>query len=290
MDVCFFHLLLLVIIVFLQARTGAFHPSASYCTPATQPKEKWRSAKNTQILLWSNPQPPLSNPRQNPSFTTIITPRHGPSFHNAPATTNREEPNTSKSTPSSYNHKLHFLDTQIISKLLTIDDDEVVDEKDSSRNDNILVDHEQMDDDDNDLALGYQRMSHLDHLYVSQAVQSQTLSSPKSKHKTDRIKSNGNENNYDDEEEYNDNHKALPTSTTTAITTTTTTTNTPRRVSANVKETGYDALSIYLKNIANHDLLRHEEEIVLGKQIQILVHYEHQRLLLETSLLRYVNL
>jgi hypothetical protein len=299
MPLCFVIQLFVIIVFAQQARTGAFHPSASYCTssstPASQqqPKEKWQSTRDTHILLMSNPQLPLSKRRQNPSFATINKPYHGPSFQNTPTATNKEESYSSKS----YNHKLNFLDTQIISNLLTIDDDEVADDKYSSRNENKLVNHEEDDGDDHDLALGYQRMSHLDHLYVSQAVQSQTLSSQRSKQKKSKIKNNHNdENNYDyddddgaEEDDDHNNHKGLPISTTAAITTTTTTT-TQRRVSANVKETGNDALSIYLKNIANHDLLRHEEEIVLGKQIQILVHYEQQRILLETSLLRYVTL
>lgn len=268
--------------ILVQPLTEAFH--LSYCKPASQTHAEIRNrsnekTKNTQLLSSTN-NSPSSKRRQHPLVTTLNKPYPGP-FHTTPVTTDNLEEFTYNSTSFSSNHnRLHFLDTNIISNLLTIADEEMDDEKYSNKTDN-FVDNEE---EDNDVALGYQHMSHLDHLYVSQAVQpKQPFSSLKSKQNAAPIRNDNNNNNYADDVEYNEynsNQKGWATSTTTT---------TKGRVSANVKETGYDALSIYLKNIANHDLLRHEEEIVLGKHIQILVHYEQQRLLLEASLLRYVN-
>mmetsp|Transcript_14452 Transcript_14452/g.20680 ORF Transcript_14452/g.20680 Transcript_14452/m.20680 type:complete len:562 (-) Transcript_14452:105-1790(-) len=126
-------------------------------------------------------------------------------------------------------------------------------------NHDIRMDGEDEEDDEKDAfqpASGYLRMSESAKLFVSQVVHTTTTN---------------NSNNY---------RKPSLKSTTTTTTTTTTT------VRANVQETGNDALSSYLKNIANHDLLRHEDEIALGRQIQILVNYEQHRLLLEQTLLR----
>ena len=132
-----------------------------------------------------------------------------------------------------------------------------------------LLNHDiRMDDEEDDEkdasqpASGYLHMSESAKLFVSQVV---------------HTANNKTSNNY---------HKSSLNSTKPKTTTTTTTTTTVR---ANVQETGNDALSSYLKNIANHDLLRHEDEIALGRQIQILVNYEQHRLLLEQTLLRYVH-
>jgi len=62
--------------------------------------------------------------------------------------------------------------------------------------------------------------------------------------------------------------------------------NTDRVLHANVKETGKDTMSQYFKSIGNHELLRHEDEIVLGRQIQKLVKWEKTRNELEDELLR----
>merc|ERR1719291_156533 len=70
------------------------------------------------------------------------------------------------------------------------------------------------------------------------------------------------------------------------FTTLTSSSNTDRVLHANVKETGKDTMSQYFKSIGNHELLRHEDEIVLGKQIQKLVKWEEIRNELEDELLR----
>ena len=61
---------------------------------------------------------------------------------------------------------------------------------------------------------------------------------------------------------------------------------TKTKVRASVKETGNDTMSHYLKSIGNHELLRKEDEIVLGRQIQIFVKWEEVRLNLEEQLMR----
>ena len=60
------------------------------------------------------------------------------------------------------------------------------------------------------------------------------------------------------------------------------------KVTANVMETGQDTIKQYVKSLANHQVLSAEDEIILGKQIQILGLWEQRRLELEHDLLRYV--
>eukprot|EP00594_Rhizosolenia_setigera_P009878 CAMPEP_0178956694 /NCGR_PEP_ID=MMETSP0789-20121207/10435_1 /TAXON_ID=3005 /ORGANISM="Rhizosolenia setigera, Strain CCMP 1694" /LENGTH=473 /DNA_ID=CAMNT_0020638729 /DNA_START=283 /DNA_END=1704 /DNA_ORIENTATION=+ len=57
-------------------------------------------------------------------------------------------------------------------------------------------------------------------------------------------------------------------------------------IRASVKETGNDAIGSYLKSMGSHELLRKEDEIVLGRQIQILVKWEAVRQELEVTLER----
>ena len=61
------------------------------------------------------------------------------------------------------------------------------------------------------------------------------------------------------------------------------------KLMANVMETGQDTIKQYVKSLANHQVLSHEDEIILGKQIQILSKWEERRLELESDLLRYVS-
>lgn len=61
-----------------------------------------------------------------------------------------------------------------------------------------------------------------------------------------------------------------------------------RRISATVKETGFDSMNHYMKTMGNHDLLRKSEEVILAREIQILVQWEEIRETLELKLLRYV--
>jgi hypothetical protein len=61
-----------------------------------------------------------------------------------------------------------------------------------------------------------------------------------------------------------------------------------RRISATVKETGFDSMKHYMKTMGNHDLLRKSEEVILAREIQILVQWEKIREGLEQKLLRYV--
>eukprot|EP00584_Thalassiosira_punctigera_P027207 CAMPEP_0172577656 /NCGR_PEP_ID=MMETSP1067-20121228/138341_1 /TAXON_ID=265564 ORGANISM="Thalassiosira punctigera, Strain Tpunct2005C2" /NCGR_SAMPLE_ID=MMETSP1067 /ASSEMBLY_ACC=CAM_ASM_000444 /LENGTH=521 /DNA_ID=CAMNT_0013370345 /DNA_START=51 /DNA_END=1616 /DNA_ORIENTATION=+ len=59
-----------------------------------------------------------------------------------------------------------------------------------------------------------------------------------------------------------------------------------RRIRANVRETGFDSMKHYMKTMGNHDLLRKNEEIILAREIQILMSYEEVRDELEGELLR----
>jgi hypothetical protein len=58
------------------------------------------------------------------------------------------------------------------------------------------------------------------------------------------------------------------------------------KVTANVMETGHDTIKQYVKSLANHQVLSPEDEVILGKQIQILARWEEKRLELENNLLR----
>lgn len=59
-----------------------------------------------------------------------------------------------------------------------------------------------------------------------------------------------------------------------------------RRVRANVRETGFDSMKHYMKTMGNHDLLQKNEEIILAREIQILIKWEEIREELEAKLLR----
>jgi len=59
-----------------------------------------------------------------------------------------------------------------------------------------------------------------------------------------------------------------------------------RRIRANVRETGFDSMKYYMKTMGNHDLLQKNEEIVLAREIQILMKWEEIRDELESELLR----
>jgi len=57
-------------------------------------------------------------------------------------------------------------------------------------------------------------------------------------------------------------------------------------IRASVRETGYDSMRSYLKTMCNHELLSKNEEIILGREIQILMEWEEERENLEAELLR----
>merc|ERR1712150_77162 len=56
-----------------------------------------------------------------------------------------------------------------------------------------------------------------------------------------------------------------------------------RKVRARVRETGYDSMRSYIKTMCNHELLNKNEEIVLAREIQILINWEEIRDNLETK-------
>ena len=58
------------------------------------------------------------------------------------------------------------------------------------------------------------------------------------------------------------------------------------KVNASVRETGLDSIKTYVKNLCNHELLNKNEEIILGREIQILIQYEQEREKLEAIVLR----
>ena len=58
------------------------------------------------------------------------------------------------------------------------------------------------------------------------------------------------------------------------------------KVLASVRETGHDSIRGYIKTMCNHELLNKNEEIVLAREIQVLLKYEEIREDLEASLLR----
>jgi hypothetical protein len=53
-----------------------------------------------------------------------------------------------------------------------------------------------------------------------------------------------------------------------------------------VKETGHDSMKTYIKSMCNHELLNKNEEIILAREIQVLLKWEEQREQLEEQLLR----
>lgn len=59
-----------------------------------------------------------------------------------------------------------------------------------------------------------------------------------------------------------------------------------RKIKAKVRETGTDSMKYYIKSMCNHELLNKNEEIILAREIQILLKWEKERELLEEELLR----
>ena len=59
-----------------------------------------------------------------------------------------------------------------------------------------------------------------------------------------------------------------------------------RKVRAKVSETGRDSMRHYIKMMCNHELLNKNEEIILAREIQILLKWEESRDELENQLLR----
>jgi RNA polymerase sigma factor (sigma-70 family) len=59
-----------------------------------------------------------------------------------------------------------------------------------------------------------------------------------------------------------------------------------KKVTATIRETGQDSMRHYLKSMGNHDLLNKNEEIILAREIQILIGWEESRVDLETRLAR----
>jgi len=60
------------------------------------------------------------------------------------------------------------------------------------------------------------------------------------------------------------------------------------KVTATVQETGMDTMSSYVKSLGQHQLLSKDSEILLGRQIQILLKWEEIRQSLEKNLSVYV--
>jgi RNA polymerase primary sigma factor len=58
------------------------------------------------------------------------------------------------------------------------------------------------------------------------------------------------------------------------------------KIRAQVRETGYDSMRSYIKTMCNHELLNKNEEIVLAREIQILMEWESIREQLEADLQR----
>jgi len=57
-------------------------------------------------------------------------------------------------------------------------------------------------------------------------------------------------------------------------------------IKANVKETGFDSMNYYMKSMGDHELLKKNEEIILAREIQILIKWEDTREELEAKLER----
>jgi RNA polymerase sigma factor (sigma-70 family) len=58
------------------------------------------------------------------------------------------------------------------------------------------------------------------------------------------------------------------------------------KIKAHIEETGYDSMKTYIKTMCNHELLNKNEEIILAREIQILIQWEATREKLESELLR----
>ncbi|KAL3945008.1 MAG: hypothetical protein SGBAC_000929 [Bacillariaceae sp.] len=59
-----------------------------------------------------------------------------------------------------------------------------------------------------------------------------------------------------------------------------------RKIKVSAKETGTDSMKEYMKSMCNHELLNKNEEIILAREIQILLKWEEKRDELENQLLR----
>jgi hypothetical protein len=59
-----------------------------------------------------------------------------------------------------------------------------------------------------------------------------------------------------------------------------------RKITAEVRESGTDSMKNYIKIMCNHELLNKNEEIILAREIQILLKWETERERLEEQLLR----
>ena len=59
-----------------------------------------------------------------------------------------------------------------------------------------------------------------------------------------------------------------------------------RKITARVRESGTDSMNNYIKIMCNHELLNKNEEIILAREIQILLKWEAERETLEEQLLR----
>jgi len=59
-----------------------------------------------------------------------------------------------------------------------------------------------------------------------------------------------------------------------------------RKVIASVRETGFDSVKDYMNSMCNHDLLNKNEEIILAREIQLLIKWEEKRKDLEVELCR----
>ena len=59
-----------------------------------------------------------------------------------------------------------------------------------------------------------------------------------------------------------------------------------KKIRASIRETGTDSMNNYIKTMCNHELLNKNEEIILAREIQILLKWERQREDLESQLLR----
>lgn len=59
-----------------------------------------------------------------------------------------------------------------------------------------------------------------------------------------------------------------------------------RRVRASVRETGQESIRQYMETMCNHELLSKNEEIILAREIQILISWEEKREDLEAHLIR----
>jgi Sigma-70 factor, region 1.2 len=98
--------------------------------------------------------------------------------------------------------------------------------------------------------------------------QSQSLSQPPYSSNSE-TSSNKNKNNNDDANQSSELEQVVV-----------------RKVRANVRETGRDSMRDYIKTMCNHELLNKNEEVVLAREIQLLIEWEEEREKLEQHLIR----